>query len=95
MSKKKESRKYFNLGDQKFQDKLSIYYSWFAPVLLFLFACGMFIDKAFITGLIILSLSTFLLPILKKYTCKIPRLARVLIDLTLIFLAFQSMNLYI
>ena len=95
MNNKNDTGKFFNLGDQEFQNKLSNYYSWFAPVLLLLFACGIFLDKAYITGFIILLLSIFLLPILKKYIFKIPKLIRLLVELTLIILAFQSMNLYI
>ena len=95
MSKKKGTSKYFNLGENEFQKKLSIYYSWVAPIVLFLFACGMFYDRAIITGIIILLLSVFHLPILKKYTSKIPKLMRVFITLALIILAFLSMNLYV
>ncbi len=95
MTPKKETGNYLYLGEETFLKKLSVYYSWVAPVILLLLSCVFFYDKAFITGFIILFLSVFLLPILKKHTVRIPKLIRVLIVLALVILAFLSMNLYI
>lgn len=83
------------LGDEEFLKKLTVYYSWFIPIILFLFSCVVLFDKAIITGLLILFLSTFNLPIIKKYTPKIPLVIRLFINIGLIILVVSSMNLYI
>lgn len=95
MTTKKGKRISLYLGDEEFLRKISIYYSWFTPVVLFLFSFVLFFDKAFITGLIVLFLSLFNLPTSKKYTDRLPVLVRVTSNVGLIALIFFSMNLYI
>ncbi len=83
------------LGDEEFLKKLFVYYSWIIPIVLFLFSCVVLYDKAIVTGLILLVLSIFNLPIVKKKLLKISRVTRLLINIGLIILTVLSMNLYI
>lgn len=94
MSEKKKGFSLY-LGDEEFLKKLTIYYSWVISIVLFLFSCVVLYDNAIVTGLIILVLSIFNLPIVKKHLPKIPRVIRLLINIGLIILTVLSMNLYI
>ena len=90
---KKENPQLFNFGDEDFTRKLFIYYSWSAPVILFLLSILFFKEKALITGFIILFLSIFLIPI-DKISKKISKSLRILIVLGLIVLAVYSTYFY-
>ena len=92
MSAKKKGFSLY-LWDEKFIKKITVYYSWFTPIVLFLFSCVVLYDKAIITGLLILFLSIFNLPITKKYLPKIPFIISLLINAGLIIFAILSMNL--
>ncbi len=92
-----EKKKGFSLyfGDEEFLKKLFIYYSWIIPIFLFIFSCIVLYDQSIVTGILILILSIFNLPIIKNKLPKLSRVTRLLINIGLIILAVFSMNLYI
>jgi len=79
------------LGDEEFLKKLTVYYSWFIPIILFLFSCVVLYDRSVVTGIFILILSIFNLPIIKKKLLKVSRVTRLLINVGLIILTVLSM----
>jgi hypothetical protein len=88
---KKKSALY--LGDPKFYSNLFKYYEWFFSGIAFLMGCVFLFDGAFLPGAIILIISSFNLPPVKKLTAAIPKFVRILINLVLIYLFITSIGL--
>lgn len=83
------------LGDATFNRKLSVYYSWFAPVVLTILAVVLFIDKAYVVALLVLALALYLSPVFARYKLSLPPIFKAIIVIIFIYLIFQSMYLYI
>lgn len=90
----KETKKFFNFGNEEFTKKLFLYYSWCVPFGLFVLSCIFLYAKSFVTGFIFLLLTLFLLPI-NKFTTGLPKTIRALGILGLIALGFLSLYLYV
>lgn len=88
-----EKKSALNLGDRKFYSKVFKFYTWFYLIALFLLGCIFIYDGAYLPGVIILILSGFNLPPVKKMTGTLPRIVRIIINIVLIFLFVESIGL--
>jgi hypothetical protein len=97
MSKKKEVKKtsgnLINLGDPEFNKKLFIYYGWSVPAGLLIIAGVLLYGRAYLTGILILVLCLYALPI-NKFRKNLSKPVKAIIVLGIIFLALMSTYLY-
>ncbi len=91
--KKNESKWSIYLGDETFDKKLFRFYSWFFPVVLFLLSCVFIYDGALVPGIIILFLSIYNFPPVKKLTQFLPRIIRIITNIALVYLFIRAIGL--